>query len=72
MDVWTVEQKHEVWYQTSVHADSIEEAIKAADSIDMSEWTIQPMTAEFCDEYWAMNEETTDQYSVIDGRVTKE
>jgi hypothetical protein len=70
MATWTVEQKVEVWYSTTVEADTLEEAIKAAD--ESSDWNIQPATREFCDEYWAMNEDTTDQYSVLNGLVIKE
>lgn len=72
MNVWTVEQKHEVWYQTSVHADSLEEAIEAAEAIDQGDWVIQPSTAMFCDEYWVMNEDTTEQYTVSNGIVYAE
>lgn len=71
MNVWTVEQKVEVWYQTSVHADSLEEAIKAADQSD--NWELLPGNhQEWCDEYWVMNEDTTEQYTVSNGIVYAE
>lgn len=65
MHVWTVEQKHEVWYQTSVHAETLEEAIEAAEASE--NWQIQPSTSEVCDEYWVMNEDTTEQYTISNG-----
>jgi hypothetical protein len=65
MATWTVEQKHEVWYQTTVEAETLEDAIKAADESD--DWNIQTMTAEFCDEYWVMNEDSTEQYTISNG-----
>lgn len=70
MNVWTVEQKQEVWYQTSVHADSMEEAIKAADQSD--NWERMEGTSEFTDDYWVMNEETHEQYTVTNGIVYAE
>jgi hypothetical protein len=70
MATWTVEQKQEVWYQTVVEADSMEDAIRVADG--EGEWVIQPMTAEYTDEYWLMNEDSTEQYSVINGTIYAE
>jgi len=70
MATWTVEQKQEVWYSTTVEADTLEEAIKAAD--DSNDWNAMHDTTQFTDEYWAMNEDTTDQYSVLNGMVIKE
>lgn len=70
MATWTVEQKQEVWYQTSVEADTLEEAIEAADA--SGDWAIQLSTQEVCDEYWVMNEDTTEQYTVSNGIVYAE
>jgi hypothetical protein len=70
MATWTVEQKHEVWYQTVVEAETIEEAIKIAD--ESSDWNIQQATAEFTDDYWAMNEDTGENYVSINGAMVKE
>ena len=72
MATWTVEQKQEVWYSTTVEADTLEEAIQAADELERSDWNPCHDTTEFTDEYWAMNEDTTDQYSVLNGMVIKE
>lgn len=67
MNVWTIEQKYEVWYQTSVHAETLEEALEAAEALDQGAWVIQPNTSEVCDEYWVMNEDTTEQYTISNG-----
>jgi len=72
MATWTVEQKQEVWYSIVVEAETLEEAIKAADEKERSDWNPCHDTTQFTDEYWAMNEDTTDQYSVLNGLVIKE
>ena len=65
MATWTVDQKVEVWYRTSVEADSLEEAIKAAD--ESGGWEIITDTQTWEDEYEATNEDTHERYSVTNG-----
>lgn len=64
MATWTVEQKVEVWYQTEVEAETLEEAIKL--SGDSDDWNRGDHT-EWTDEYWVMNEDSTEQYTVRNG-----
>jgi hypothetical protein len=66
MATWTVEQKVEVWYSTTVEADSMDEAIRVADG--EGEWEAMAHGhQEWCDEYCLTNEDTNEQYSVING-----
>ncbi len=64
MATWTVEQKVEVWYQTTVEAETLEEAIKV--SGDSDDWSRRDYT-EWTDEYWVMNEDSTEQYTFRNG-----
>jgi len=64
MATWTVEQKVEVWYKTTVEAETPEQAIRFADG--EGDWQRTEDT-EWTDEYWVMNEDSTEQYTIRNG-----
>jgi hypothetical protein len=69
MATWSIEQKTEVWWSTTVEADTFEEAMAIAQ--DENDW-VRGEEYEWCDEFWGMNEDTTEQYSLVHGQVIKE
>lgn len=71
MAIWTVEQKAEVWYQTQVEADTLEQALlKADESGDW--WRNEKYDTEFTDNYWLENQDTEEQFTVYNGITTQE
>lgn len=69
MATWTVEQKVEVWYKTTVEADTPEEAIELAG--EDGDW-VRAEESEWTDNFWLMNEETTEQYTCYNGLMIQE
>ena len=72
MAIWTVEQKVEVWYKTSVEADTPDQAIELANERDDWYRDNDKGNQEWTEEYWLMNEDTTDQFMYHNGNITKE
>lgn len=69
MATWQVEQKVEVWYQTEVVADTLEQAIELAN--DSGDW-VRLDDTEWTDDYYAKNTDTEDEYTLNNRVWTKE
>ncbi len=71
MATWSVEQRVEVWYTTTVEAETPEQAIRIAD--DSGDWYIQDNNfQEWTDNYWLENNDTEEQYTCYNGLMIRE
>jgi len=61
MATYKVQQMAEIWYQTEVEADSVEEAIRKTWENDVIDgWEQLPDTTEFHDKFYTLNEDDED------------
>jgi hypothetical protein len=52
-----IQQKAEIWYETTIEAETFEEAvIKAYEDSDL-DWSSQPETVQFRDHFWGQDED---------------
>lgn len=58
MATYKVQQMAEIWYQTEVEANSVEEAIDKAQ--ESGDWEQLWDTTEFCDKFYTLNEDEED------------
>jgi hypothetical protein len=58
MATYKVQQMAEIWYQTEVEADSVEEAIDKAQ--ESGDWEQLLDTTEFTDNFYTLNEDEED------------
>lgn len=72
MAQWNIEQKAEVWYTTTVEADTFEEAINKAE--DKGDWyrVDDALGVDFTEEYWGENTETGEQFTLTENDIIQE
>lgn len=55
MSLWTVQQKVELWRETTIEADSLEQALDSAQN-SSTNWELLTLDWVECDEYWIENQ----------------
>lgn len=63
MAIWNIEQKAEVWYSTSVEADTFDEAVMKAEEEESWYLVDDALGIEFTGKYWAQNTETRQEFT---------